>query len=264
MPASLMLTLTYSLTIPILDSHRRLIALLGGTPRDVGAWKTVTDGAARLLLERIARIRLPEERLHHRRAQESFPALARGISHGGGQTQPGELHHNVANTQLTEELLVHEYFRRIAHFANHLFAMWAPALFAFYTVQMALLTAWKPMRRCFPGSVFAACTFNFGPHVGGHLILWDLRLVIRFPPGSTILLPSALIRHSNVAIQRHEHRCSFVQYTAGGLFRWIRNGFKTDEAWQATASAEQKAAREVERQGRWKEGLKMFSIIDDL
>ncbi|KAJ7212327.1 hypothetical protein B0H12DRAFT_1205797 [Mycena haematopus] len=170
--------------------------------------------------------------------------------------------------------------------------MWAPALFAFYTVQMALLTAWKPMRRCFPGSVFAACTFNFGPHtvcaphldfanlswgwcaitalgdfdpdVGGHLILWDLRLVIRFPPGSTILLPSALIRHSNVAIQRHEHRCSFVQYTAGGLFRWIRNGFKTDEAWQATASAEQKAAREVERQGRWKEGLKMFSIIDDL
>ncbi|KAF8166468.1 hypothetical protein K438DRAFT_2066503 [Mycena galopus ATCC 62051] len=73
----------------------------------------------------------------------------------------------------------------------------------------------------FVGSVFAACTFNFGPHAicaphldfanlawgwcaitalgnfnpnfGGHLIVWDLGLVIRFLPGSTILIPSTLI-----------------------------------------------------------------------
>lgn len=139
-----------------------------------------------------------------------------------------------------------------------LLAAWAPLLFAFYTAQMALLATWKSLRRNFPGSVFAACTFNFGPRtvcashidfanlawgwcaitalgnfdpdLGGHLILWDLRLVIRFPPGSTILIPSALIRHSNVPIQAHEYRGSFVQYTAGGLFRWIRNGFQTASA----------------------------------
>jgi hypothetical protein len=74
-------------------------------------------------------------------------------------------------------------------------------------------------------SVFATATFNFGPQTvtfphldfvnlpwgwctitalgdfdpnkGGHLILWDLKLIICFPPGSTILIPSALIRHSN-------------------------------------------------------------------
>lgn len=157
---------------------------------------------------------------------------------------------------------------------------------------MALLASWKSMQRNFPDSVFAACTFNFGPRaicaphldfanlswgwcaitalgnfdpdLGGHLILWDLRLVIRFPPGSTILLPSALIRHSNVPIRAHEHRSSFVQYTAGGLFRWVRNGFKTDEDWELSASREQMAARHAESKGRWEQGMKMFSVIDDL
>jgi hypothetical protein len=73
--------------------------------------------------------------MHHRRAQEPFPAIARGVSHGGGQTvrpakycahapthpplqEPGELRNNIANTQLTDELLAHEYFCRLAGFAN--------------------------------------------------------------------------------------------------------------------------------------------------
>ncbi|KAJ6603536.1 hypothetical protein DFH09DRAFT_898943, partial [Mycena vulgaris] len=277
----------------LLDSHRRIIALLGGMPHDVAGWKTVTDGAARLLQDRITRLRLTEEKLHHRRAQDSFPAVAREWSHGGGQTEPGELCNNVANTKVTNELLAHEYFRRLAQFANILFAVWAPMLFAFYQVQMTLLARWKPaMRRNFAKSVFAACTFNFGPraicaphldfanlswgwcsitalgdydpNVGGHLILWDLCLVIRFPPGSTILLPSALIRHSNVPIRAHEQRCSFVQYTAGGLFRWVCNGFQTDEDWERSASSKEKAEREAESRERWQRGMGMFSVIDDL
>ncbi|KAJ6522142.1 hypothetical protein DFH09DRAFT_938513, partial [Mycena vulgaris] len=277
----------------LLDSHRRVIALLGGMPRDLAGWKTATNGAAELLEERRNRIRLTEERLHHRRAQDPFPAIALGWSHGGGQTEPGELQNNVANTKLTDELLAHLCFKRIVGFANLLFSLWAPLLFAFYQAQMALLAASKPsLRPNFLGSVFAACTFNFGPRaicaphldfanlswgwcaitalgdfdpdVGGHLILWDLRLVIRFPPGATILLPSALIRHSNVPVGPREHRYSFVQYTAGGLFRWVRNGFKTDEDWEASASQEQLQAREEESRSRWQQGMEMFSVIDDL
>jgi hypothetical protein len=95
-------------------------------------------------------------------------------------------------------------------------------------------------------SVFATATFNFGPQTvtfpdlnftnlawgwcaittlgdfdpnkGGHLILWDLKLIVRFPPGSTILIPSALIRHSNTSIGSHEKRFSFTQYTPMGIF----------------------------------------------
>ncbi|KAJ6592092.1 hypothetical protein DFH09DRAFT_906714 [Mycena vulgaris] len=161
-----------------------------------------------------------------------------------------------------------------------LFTMWAPILFAFYQAQRALLAAWKPsMRPNFVRSVFAACTFNFGPHtictphldfgnllwgwcaittlgdfdpdldLSGHLILWDLHLVICFPPGSTILFPSALIRHSNVPIWAHEHRCSFMQYTAGGVFRWVRNGFKMNKDWELLVSWEDLAARAVESKG---------------
>ncbi|KAJ7309175.1 hypothetical protein DFH08DRAFT_918364 [Mycena albidolilacea] len=281
------------LTIPILDSHRRVIALLGGTPRDQAGWKAATDGAAALLEERVARIRLSDERLHHRRAQDSFPAIARGLLHGGGQIEPGELCNNVSNTQLTDELLADPCFQRLAGFANLLFATWAPILFAFYQAQMALLAGWNlALRWNFVGSVFAACTFNFGPRaicaphldfanlswgwcaitalgdfdpdLGGHLILWDLRLVIRFPPGSTILLPSAIIRHSNVPIQAHERRSSFVQYTAAGLFRWVRNGFMTDEDFDLSASKEEQAKRGAEHGRRWEEGMKMFSVIDDL
>ncbi|KAJ7855153.1 hypothetical protein B0H14DRAFT_2579494 [Mycena olivaceomarginata] len=233
-------------TIPVVNRGRHVITVFGGCPRDAAGWKK----------------------------------------------EPGELQNNVANTKLTDELLASEPFLRIAHFTNILFAMWAPLLLAFYTAQMGLLAGWKSMRHNFPGSVFAACTFNFGPRticaphldfanlawgwcaitalgdfdpdLGGHLILWDLRMVICFPPGSTILIPSALIRHSNVPIQAHEYPGSFVQYTAGGLFRWVRNGFRTDENWGKSASAEEKAACQAEDGRRWEEGLKMYSCIDDL
>ncbi|KAJ6461714.1 hypothetical protein C8R45DRAFT_941106 [Mycena sanguinolenta] len=265
------------LTIPLVDRQRHVCGVLGGAPHDACAWKGVTDGAFALLEERRHRIRLPEDQLHHWHAheQEAFPALACGWSHSGGQTKLGELCQNVANTRLTDELLAHDFFCCIALFANMLFYLWAPLLFAFYSSQMALLSGWKPsIRPNFVGSVFAACTFNFGPgaicaphldfanlawgwcaitalgdfdpDVSGHLILWDLRLVIYFPLGSTILLPSAIVRHSNVPIHGHERRCSFVQYTAGGLFCWVRNGFKTDEVWIAGASRAEKAERVAE------------------
>lgn len=39
----------------------------------------------------------------------------------GGQTRPGNLCNNDANTQVTDELLAHDYFRRMAMFANREF-----------------------------------------------------------------------------------------------------------------------------------------------
>ncbi|KAJ6550568.1 hypothetical protein DFH09DRAFT_925835, partial [Mycena vulgaris] len=69
---------------------------------------------------------------------------------------------------------------------------------------------------------------NFDPDASSHLILWDLRLIICFPPGSTILLPSVILHHSNVNIQEGESRYSFTQFTAAGLFRRVDNGFKSD------------------------------------
>ncbi|KAJ7065088.1 hypothetical protein B0H15DRAFT_794640, partial [Mycena belliarum] len=280
-------------SIPLVDSKGRVIAVLGGMPRDLAGWKLVTDTAAKLFAERVGEGSFTLDQLHHRRAQEPYPSISRGVSHGGGQTEPGELCNNTENTRLTDDFLGNDAFKRLAGFANCLFALFAPILFTFYQAQMAILAGWRPsLRWNFARSVFAACTFNFGPHaitvphldfgnlawgwcsitalgdfdpdVGGQLILWDLRLVIRFPPGSTILIPSAIIRHSNVPVAAHEQRFSFTQYTAGGLFRWIRNGFQTEEAWERTATREAKRARAAEDSHRWEKGVDMFSTVDSL
>ncbi|KAF7358504.1 hypothetical protein MVEN_00901100 [Mycena venus] len=227
------------------------------------------------------------------RAHGSYPSIARGVSHGGRQTEPGNLQTNKKNKWVTDELLTHEHFNRLSKWANLLFWTFAPLLATFFQVQMGLLAASKPsLVWNFAGSVFAACTFNFGPHAitvphldfanlawgwcaitalgrfnpnrGGHLILWDLKLVIWFPPGSTVLIPSALIRHSNVPIAVDEFWASFTQYTAGGLFRWIRNGFKTDEQFELTTSVQEKEARAEEAKTRWEDGVSMYSTIDSL
>ena len=70
---------------------------------------------------------------------------------------------------------------------------------------------------------------DFDHQTGGHLVLWDFGLVVDFPAGSTILIPSSVIVHSNTAIKDHESRFSIVQYAAGGLFRWVENGFSTQD-----------------------------------
>jgi hypothetical protein len=103
----------------------------------------------------------------------------------------------------------------------------------------------------------------FDPKQGGHIILWDLGLVVEFPPGSTIFVPSAIIAHSNVPIRPEERRYSFTQYFAGGILRYIANGFRTEEEFLAQASKEEKVQREADRVGRWKRGLDMFPKLSE-
>ncbi|KAJ7104987.1 hypothetical protein C8R44DRAFT_834506 [Mycena epipterygia] len=132
----------------------------------------------------------------------------------------------------------------------------------------------------FAKSVFSSATFNFGPNVWtykhrdssqsplrlvrrGHLVLWDLELIIEFPAGATILLPSATIAHSNIPVQAGDSRASFTQYTGGGLLRYIDNGFRTEAELQEE-DPEEYARRCAEKDGRWEMGLGLFSTIDEI
>ncbi|KAJ3830914.1 hypothetical protein F5878DRAFT_550075, partial [Lentinula raphanica] len=105
---------------------------------------------------------------------------------------------------------------------------------------------------------------NFDPDHGGHLVLWDLGYAIRFPPGATILIPSALLLHSNLPIQPGEERYSFVQYSSAGIFRWVENGFMSDADFDSSAAATRLAQRRCERKECWSSGLKMFTHWDDI
>ena len=131
---------------------------------------------------------------------------------------------------------------------------YAPNLSTFCRAALTRLEEDNPaLWRPFPNSAFGTITFNFGPSVctvphkdyknlswgwcavtsfgnydskkGGHLILWDLKIAVEFPPHSTILIPSAIIEHSNTAIQPGERRQTITQYNSAGIFRWIAYGF---------------------------------------
>lgn len=141
-------------------------------------------------------------------------------------------------------------------------ANWAPKLYSYYTDYMGPLYKSDPLLKpIFHSCIFSTTTYNFSPQtvcyrhkdfanltfglctvwslgdfdavMGGHLILWDCHLVIEFPPGSLILLLSAIVSHSNTSITSHEHRYSFALYSAGALFRWVSNGFMKAEDYYA-------------------------------
>ncbi|KAJ7678299.1 hypothetical protein DFH06DRAFT_1317081 [Mycena polygramma] len=132
-----------------------------------------------------------------------------GNSMGGGQETPSPFFHTVLNRIVLTGLLATEPFQRIAGFTNAMFQSYAPDLHGYYHRTLDRLHRWNPRlkRNFLPAlSVFAAATFNFGPatvtlpHLdfanlawgwcaitalgdfdpdkGGHLILWDLKLII--------------------------------------------------------------------------------------
>ena len=105
---------------------------------------------------------------------------------------------------------------------------------------------------------------RFDPRIGGHIVLWDYGLVVEFPPGSTMLLPSALIRHSNTSIRPGESRYSIIQYASGGLFRWVHNGCMLERDWLSQASEEDLRKHQEERDLRWSKAVKMFTTLDEL
>ncbi|KAJ7816451.1 hypothetical protein B0H14DRAFT_2261527, partial [Mycena olivaceomarginata] len=104
---------------------------------------------------------------------------------------------------------------------------------------------------------------DFDPDKGGHLVCWD-NLLIRFPPGCSILIPSAVVTHSNTPIQEDEERYSIIQYSAGSLFRWVANGHQSDLEWHASAMLNDIAQREKDRRARCQSALKKFMRWKDL
>ncbi|KAJ7220367.1 hypothetical protein C8J57DRAFT_1095024, partial [Mycena rebaudengoi] len=226
----------------------------------------------------------------------TFFAKTVGGSFGGGPQFPGNLRQSTHNHIILDYLLLLICFQRIAGFANSLLKTYNPAAHALYEATLDVLV--KTGIVCnFDRSLsaFAAATFNFGPititypHLdglnlawgwcaitalslfnpdrGGELILWDLKLVIRFQPGATILIPSAILRHSNCSIHPNETRYSFTQFSTAGLFRWVYNGFKSDitiekELSKMKGRRGQKACtdRQAARVTRWEDGINSYMV----
>lgn len=172
------------------------------------------------------------------------------------------------------------------------FAWYAPKLYRQYAIATEKIYNNQPhLQRIFTNSVFPAAAFNLGPQVatlehadgtnlpfgwcavyasgnfdpkrGGHLILRDLGLMIEFPPGSVVFLPSGTLLHGNTALQNHETRRSFTQYATGGLFRWVYYGFRT-EGDMAAMDKERAVHSKKSAPTRIQEAIGLFSTVDSL
>ncbi|KAJ7581687.1 hypothetical protein C8J56DRAFT_1056677 [Mycena floridula] len=208
-------------SIPILDCHDHLMGVLCGRPDKKKWMPEVHDPFLDTMKE----------------AHESYRAAA------------------------FKKLMEMECVQRISGYGSRSFQAFSKTMYQEYldTLSGIIADPDNPgLKRNFEEKIscFAAATFNLGlqtvsfPHIntknwveghclifvggdhdhtkGGHIVLWDLGLVIEFPAGCSILLMSAALKHSNVKIQPGETRCSFVQYTAGGLVRWLENGYQSD------------------------------------
>lgn len=167
------------------------------------------------------------------------------------------------------------------------FAFYAPKMYQEYAdVLGRLFEHDSALKWNFNNSIFPAATINFGPqsvcydHLdsanravgwcdifamgdydcqkGGHLVLFDIETYVVFPPGSHILIPSAIMRHGNTPIGDNETRLGFTQYAAGGLFRWVDNGFK-----KAPKRRKNKKYA-LELAARFKKSIGMFSTVEGL
>ncbi|KAJ3722573.1 hypothetical protein C8R42DRAFT_560336, partial [Lentinula raphanica] len=225
----------------------------------------------------------------HRRGD--FPVAPIGISYGGGQQGAKRIYHPEKSLKALDEIRKIACFSRLAGHATKAFAAWAPNLYSFYIGYMQRLVTMIPdISFNWRSSIFACVTLNFGPRTttikhnnfmnyisgwccitalgkfdfvrGGHMVLWDLGLVIEFPPGWTLLIPSAYLLHSNTAIGPDETRYSFTHFAdaAAGLFRVIDdNGVARNKM-----SDEQLANAEQLQRERVTEALLRYSTLEDL
>ncbi|KAJ3926015.1 MAG: hypothetical protein NXY57DRAFT_906316, partial [Lentinula lateritia] len=201
--------------------------------------------------------------------------------------------HNEKNALVLDKLFKSKPFQRLSGFATGVFKAWAPRLYEYCADHFErLLASDCSLVQIFKNSVLPVAAFNFGPrtvclpHIdfgnlafnlcwiwalgwfnwrkGGHLILWDFRLVIEFPPGTLAAIPSGVCRHSNTRIGKKETRYSFTQYAPGGNFHWVDHGFQTEEDYVASRSKTEANAERVWKRHRWAMGLNLFPTLEEL
>ncbi|KAF9786616.1 hypothetical protein BJ322DRAFT_1003890, partial [Thelephora terrestris] len=236
---------------PILTRSKELVALLAGRPNDASFVDSLRDlegkmdAANKCTPEKWAK-RKRDGRGHH-------VAVSMGLSYGGGSKHPGQLKIASRSTfQTAKSFVEHLGMRRLVGFTRATTSTYAPSLCNFVTESLEKLKNENKRFKTIYEGPYSAVTFNLGgkvcnfphrdyknlawgwcavtslgtydPRLGGHLVLWELGIAVEFPPYSTIMLPSAILTHFNIAIQEGEKRLSIVQYNSSGLFRWLAYG----------------------------------------
>ncbi|TFK70210.1 hypothetical protein BDN72DRAFT_766924, partial [Pluteus cervinus] len=277
----------------ILDSEGRIIGALVGRPSHPGwedAKRDACDALRHIRLESEAGGCFGPDDLDHRRGR--FLALPVGISYGGGQMVCFPCSYPILVSSAF--YFTHDYLCIPFPPYSEAFFSFAPKAYRDVQATMRALQQHHPaLRLNFPNSIYAAISLNCGPDTtclehldsgnaphsfcavtalgefdpdkGGHLVLFDLRMIIRFPPGSTILLLSAVLAHGNTPIALGDVRYSMTQYFSGGLARWVAYGFRPVKS-LGPAKQVKMIHEKVDGQPgeRWREKLGLLSTMSSL
>ncbi|KAI0689280.1 hypothetical protein C8T65DRAFT_588782, partial [Cerioporus squamosus] len=267
----------------LLDPQNRNVVTFASEPPNDPTWMDNHDRVVELFEDARKNATVPARSSNRRGTW----AANVGYSVGGGQPAPANIALG-ANEEVVERLRNADEVRRIALFMDRCFMTYQRPMYKYYEENMGRLRRADPsLRANWEPCVFAAATFNLGPRSvarihtddknfapgwcgimalgnfdyrkGGHMVLWDLKLVIEFPPGTVMFIPSAILRHSNTTIGEDEKRMSFTQFTAGGLFRWVDCGMQTQKNFFAKGGRHEKSGTD-----RWFEGIGRFTTWDAL
>ncbi|KAI0088584.1 hypothetical protein BDY19DRAFT_906589 [Irpex rosettiformis] len=237
-------------TKALLDKDRRIIAVCAGHPTALTDWQDVVDGI-RVAIQELER---KFDFRGHNERRGDYVSANFGVSFGGGQKRPGILKMSEKNYAAVQEFLDRlDYVQLMVRLAEHYPRFEPPIPRSVFCYEMNKASGVCP--------IFNTGTFD--PKKGGHIILPQLRILIEFPPGTVILLPSATLVHGNVDIQDHEERESVTLFTAGGLFRWVHYGFQTEKEFKSSDSAGWKAEMK-NRKGRWDREIEKFSTPESI
>ncbi|KAJ7742090.1 hypothetical protein B0H14DRAFT_3515169 [Mycena olivaceomarginata] len=233
----------------ILDRKGHIIGVLITPPLPSEDWESVLKVATVAMRETRDKMSFPASTYYHCRAYaegEGFPTAVLGFSFSGGREQVGNIKVSSAKNATAMEVLNNRSVVCIATYPITHFQTLCYLIFAnYHTNKQTLLKEHLHLRWMFSCSPFATVTANLGlasvspPHTdfGGHLVCWDYDLIVHFPPGCSILIPSTVVTHSNTPIQDGEQHFSLIQYSAGGHFRWVKSGFQSDCSWLESATA---------------------------
>ncbi|KJA21111.1 hypothetical protein HYPSUDRAFT_141348 [Hypholoma sublateritium FD-334 SS-4] len=229
--------------------------------------------------------------LRHKRGD--FPAVNFGWTLPSGFQHPINLSDSRHRAKI-DRICKSSGFRQISGVQNGAFAFWNPGVYDYQKKRVEQVLAEKsdrpPLRRTTPKTAFptTACNFRrvcccphrdtqncpfgwcaitalgkFDHRRGGHLILWELKLVIEFPHGYTILIPSATVTHLNTPVADAEIRMSMTQYCAGSVLRYADNLGSTDKnLWHKNKALY--GQNQADRDERWRMSLGLLSTVDDL
>ncbi|KAK7017985.1 hypothetical protein VNI00_018474 [Paramarasmius palmivorus] len=278
-------------TVVLLDGLDRIWSILGAPPPNAKDWDELNKGLMEELASYDRNADFNKDDMDNRRSGGNHGLRNDGVSTGGGQPRPG----NIAirglknKAAISEGLLGTQVVSLYATYANRLAAeskrvikelsqnlpglkfpshpspdggYWAARCINSAGLRETAAVCTLPhtdFGNWAPGWCCVTAIGDYNPDQGGHMVLWNVGLRVRFPPGCSILFPSSVITHSNKPIQAGERQYSIVEFSAGGLFRRVYNGYKTDEELLVGLGQDELKIWGAQRAARWKEEVRMYT-----